>query len=332
MRRRDAAFALLALAAAPRVVAQPPRKIHRVGFVATTSPLAELSGSDPANPFARAFVHGLRDLGYVQGKNLVLEMRTLEGKPERLEAVIADFVRLKMEVVFLPSSLLVPPAHKAAPTLPIVGLVNANHLIATGLVQSMGRPGGTITGLSLDVDEDLEAKRVELFIEFVPQPRRIAFVGLREEWERPYALKMRAAAERLGKTMFHVESAQGDFTAAFSRLKQERADAFMVERSPWAYGRRREIGQLAMASGLPSSCGQAELVEQGCLMSYSPDNNDLARRLSGYVDKILRGTKPGDLPIEAPTKFDLVINAKAAKALGIAIPQSILLRTDRVIE
>lgn len=321
-----------AIAFAPRAFAQPAKKLHRVGFVATTSPLAEISGPDPANPFVRAFVHGLRDLGFVQGKNLVLEMRTLEGQPERVEALMADFVRLKVEVVFLPTSLLVPRAHKVAPTLPIVGLVNANYLISIGLVQSWGRPGGTITGLSLDLDEDLEAKRVELFMEFVPRVKRLAFVGLREEWERPYALRMRAAAERLGATMVHIESGQGDFSSAFSRLKQEGADAFMVERSPRAYGRRRQIGQLTLASGLPGSCGQSELVEQGCLMSYSPDNNDLARRLSGYVDKILKGTKPGDLPIEAPAKFELVINARSAKALGITIPQSILLRADRLIE
>lgn len=332
MNRRDLICGTLVFVVASRVAAQPAAKVHRVGFIATTSALPEISGPEPANPFARAFVHGLRDLGYVQGRNLVLEMRTLEGKPERLEAFMADFVRRKVEVVFLPTSLLVPRAHKAAPTLPIVGLVNANHLIAAGLAHSMGRPGGTITGLSLDVDEDLEAKRLELFHEFVPNAERIAFVGLREEWERPYAVKMRAAARRLGKTLVHIESAPGEFASAFSRLKLERADAFMVERSPRAYGRRHEIGRLALASGLPGSCGQAELVEQGCLMSYSPDNNDLARRLSAYVDKILRGTKPGELPIEAPTKFELVINARTAQALGLGIPQSIRLRADRVIE
>jgi putative ABC transport system substrate-binding protein len=332
MKRRDMVSGILAMVLAPRAGAQPAGRMHRVGFVATISPLAEISGPNPANPFARAFVHGLRDLGYVPGKNLVLEMRTLEGKPERLEVFMADFVRLKTEVVFLPSSLLVPRAHKAAPALPIVGLVNASHLIGAGLAQSMGRPGGTITGLSLDVEEDLEAKRVELFMELVPRAKRIAFVGLREEWERPYAVKMRAAAERRGTTIALVESAPGDFASAFSRLKQEGADAYMVERSPRAYGRRHEIGRLALASELPGSCGQAELVEQGCLMSYSPDNNDLARRLSVYVDKILKGTKPGDLPIEAPTKFELTINARTAKALGIPIPQSMLLRADRVIE
>jgi len=332
MKRRAAIQLACALAVAPRVALSQAQRVHRVGFVATTSPLAEISGADPANPFTRAFVHGLRDLGYVQGKNLALEMRTLEGKPERLEAFIAEFVRLKTEVVFLPTSPLAARAHKLAPTMPIVGFVSAIHLMSEGLARSMGRPGGAITGLSLDAGEELEAKRVELLLELVPSTRRIAFIGLREEWERPYNVQMRAVAGRLGRTIIHLESGQGDFASAFARLKAEGADAFMVERTPRAYGRRQEIGRLALASGLPGSCGQAELVEEGCLMSYAADNNELARRLSVYVDKILKGTKPGDLPIEAPTKFELTINAKAAKALGIAIPQSIRLRVDRVIE
>jgi putative ABC transport system substrate-binding protein len=332
VKRRAALCAFLAIAAAPCVRGQSAGKLHRVGFVATTSPLAELTGPDPANPFTRAFVHGLRDLGYVQGKNLVLEMRTLEGKPERLEAFMAEFVRLKAEVVFLPTSPLAARAHKLAPRMPIVGFVSASHLMSEGLAQSMARPGGSITGLSLDVGEELEAKRVELFLEFVPRTKRIGFIGLREEFERPYNLKMRAAAERLGRNIIHLESGQREFASAFARLKPEGADAFMVERSPRTYGHRREIGRLALASGLPGSCGQAELVEQGCLMSYSADNNDLARRFSVYVDKILNGAKPGDLPIEAPTKYELVINAKTARALGLEIPQSIRMRIDRVVE
>jgi putative ABC transport system substrate-binding protein len=332
MKRRDALIAIAALAATPGVAAQPAAKMHRVGFIATTSPPNEISGIEPVNPFARAFVHGLRDLGYVQGRNLELDMRSLEGKPERLEAFMADFVRLNTEVVFLPSSLLVPRAHKAAPQMPIVGLVNPAHLMSAGLAHSHGRPGGTITGVSVDVDELVDAKRLELFIELVPRITRIAYLGQREEWERPYVANLRAAAQRLGRTMIHVESGQGDFASAFARLKAERADAFMIERTPRAYGRRHDIGRLASSSGLPGSCAQAELVELGCLMSYSPDNNDLARRLSVYVDKILKGTRPGDLPIEAPTKFELTINAKSAKALGLAIPPAMLLRADRVIE
>jgi putative ABC transport system substrate-binding protein len=332
MKRREVLCGILALAVAPRAAAQPAGKIHRVGFVATTGALAEISGLDPVSPFMRAFVHGLRDLGYVQGKNLVLEMRTLEGRPERLEGFMAEFVHLKTEIVVLPTSLLVARAHKAAPALPIVGIVGADHLISTGLAQTMGRPGGTITGLSLDVDDNLEAKRLELLLELAPHAKRIAWLGEREQWERPYVLMMRATAERLNRIVIHVETGQGDFASAFSRLKQAAVDAFMVERTPIAYARRREIGRLALASRLPGSCGAAELAEEGCLMSYNPDLNDLARRLSGYVDKILKGAKPGDLPIEAPTKFDLVINAKTAKALGIAIPQSMAFRADRVIQ
>ena len=331
MKRRAVLRLACALAMAPRIVHGQSR-IRRVGFVATTSPLAELTGPDPANPFTRAFVHGLRDLGYVQGKNLVLEMRTLEGKPERLEAFMADFVRVKTEVVFLPTSLLAVRAQKLAPNMPIVGLVSAVHLASEGLAHSAGRPGGTITGVSLDVGEELEAKRVEVFLEFVPRTRRIAFIGLGEEWDRPYNVNMRRRVEQLGRSIIHLESGLSDFASAFARLKAEKADAFMVERTPRAYGRRQEIGRLTVASGLPGSCGHAELVEQGCLMSYAADNNDLARRLSVYVDKILKGTKPGDLPIEAPTKFELTINAKTAQALGLAIPQSIRMRVDRVVE
>lgn len=312
--------------------AQPREKIYRVAFVATTSPLAEISGPDPANPFARAFVHGMRDLGYIQGKNLVLEMRSLEGKPERLEAIVVGLVRAGAQVIFLPTSALAARAKSVAPNTPIVGLVRPSYLISHGLAQSMGRPGGTITGLSIDVDEQLEVKRLELLLELAPQVRRIAYVGLREEWDQPYVRNVRAAAHQRGVEMTHVDSGQGDFASAFARLQLERANAVMVERSPRAYGRRREIGQLALTSGLPSSCAQGELVEEGCLMSYGTDNIDWARRVSVYVDKILKGAKPGDLPIESPTKFELMINARTAAKLGIAIPPSVRLRADRVVE
>jgi putative ABC transport system substrate-binding protein len=330
-RRRFLQVAGLALVA-PLARPQSASKVHRVGFVATTSPLSEISGPDPANPFVRAFVHRMRDLGYVHGKNLALEMRTLEGKPERLEAFMAEFARLKTEVVFLPSSMLVPRAHKAAPAMPIVGLIMPSHLIGAGLAHSAGRPGGMVTGVSIDVDEQLEAKRVELLLELAPRADRIAYLGLREEWERPYVQNMRMAAQRLGATVVHIESGHGDFEAAFSRMKLEKANAYVVERSPRAYGRRQEIGKLSLASGLPGSCHAAELVEQGCLMSYAPDTLDWGRRVALYVDRILKGAKPGELAIESPTKFELTINAKAAKALGIPIPQSMRLRADRIIE
>lgn len=314
------------------VFAQPGLKIHRVGFIATTSPLSEISGPDPANPFTRAFVHALRDLGYVQGRNLVLEMRTLEGKPERLESVVAELVGLKSDVLFLPTGTFVERAHKVAPSTPMVALFVASNLLGAGVVQSRARPGGMVTGVSLDVEEELEAKRLELLRELAPRATRIAYLGLPEEWDRPHILRMRAGAQRLGLTIVHLETEPGDFRSAFARLTHERVHAYMVERSPRAYGRRHQIGQLALASGLPGSCGASELVEEGCLMSYSNSITDQGRQVAAYVDKILKGAKPGDLAIEAPTKIELVINARAAKALGIAIPQSLRLRADRVIE
>jgi putative tryptophan/tyrosine transport system substrate-binding protein len=195
---------------------------------------------------------------------------------------------------------------------------------------SMKAPQAALSGV--DLDEQLEAKRFELLMEFVPQARRIAYLGLREEWDRLYIRNVRAAAEQRGVDMVHVDSGHGDFASACERLRVEQPNAVMVERSPRAYGRRREIGQLALASGLATSCSQGELVEEGCLMSYGTDNVDWGRRISVYVDKILKGAKPGDLPIEAPTKFELMINAKTAAKLGITIPQSIRLRADRVIE
>jgi putative tryptophan/tyrosine transport system substrate-binding protein len=332
MKRREAVLGLLALAAAPRAMGQPAKKVHRVGFVATTSPLAEISGPDPANPFVHAFVRQLRDLGYTQGRNLALEMRTLEGKPDRLEAFVSDFVRLKTDVIFLPTTNLVARAHKVAPTVPIVGLFSTSVLVKSGIVQSPGRPGGMVTGVSLDLDEQLEAKRLELLRVLAPRANRIAYLGLLEEWDRAAVRQMRIGAERQGLTIVHLDTGHTDFASAFSRLKHEGVDAFMVERSPRAYGRRQEIGLLAVASGLPGSCGASELVEEGCLMSYSNSIAEQGRQVAAYVDRILKGAKPGELPIEAPSRFDLVINARTAKALGIAIPQSLRLRADRVIE
>jgi putative ABC transport system substrate-binding protein len=332
MKRRNAVRCILLLVVAPALGAQPVGKVHRVGFVASTSPLADVSGENPANPFARAFVHGLRDLGYIQGKNLVLDIRTLDDKPERLDAVMAEFVRLRTDVVFLPSVALVLRAHKVVPKMPIVGLLVGSVAVDAGLARSMARPGGMVTGLTIDLEEEVTAKRLELLLQLVPRARRLAYIGHAEEWERPYVSKMRAVAEQLGVTVVHVQVTGGAFGSAFSRLRQVKADAFMVETSARAYGRRREIGQLAHASGLPGSCGASELVEHGCLMSYSPDNLDWGRRCAGYVDKILKGATPAELPIEAPSKFDFVINASTAKALGIAIPLPVLLRADRVID
>lgn len=331
MKRLATLIWVLAFAGPNVVLGQTAQKIQRVGFIAMISPPAEITGADPVNPFVRAFVHGLRDQGYVLGRNLALEMRSLEGRPERLEAIVAEYLRLKVDVVFVSSTGLVSRVQKVATEMPIVTLVGPD-LIASGQISSHARPAGTVTGPVADVQDDIEGKRLELLLELMPKAKRVAYIGARVEWSRPYVASLRAAAQRLGIELFQVDSGYGDFAPAFAQAREKRADAVIIERSSTAYGRREEIGALAAASGVPSSCSQGELVEHGCLMSYGPDVPHLARLASGYVAKILRGARPGDLPVEATDKFQLMLNLKTARAVRVAIPQAVLLRATRVIE
>ena len=331
-RRFISGLALLALA---RVVAAQPAKVYRVAFIATVSPLSELTGPNPVNPGVRAFVHGLRDHGYVQGRNLILDWRTLEGKLERFEEVAADVVRLKPDVIVLVSGTLVLRFSKVSMTVPVVATIGGNEsFVGTELVRSLARPGGNITGLSLLVDVGLEAKRLEMLLEVVPKAARVAILGTQESWDGGGKNALTPAAQRLGVSVFHVgtTATAASFADAFALIERERPDAVLVPLGPVSYGHRREIGQFAVTSRIPMACGTREFAEHGCLLSYGADLPDVYRRAAGYVAKILEGAKPGDLPIEQPTKFELVINLKTAKALGLTIPRQLLLRADRVIE
>jgi putative ABC transport system substrate-binding protein len=308
-----------------------PAKVARVGFIATTSPLAEIAGPNRSNAYVRVFVESLRDHGYVEGRNLVLDMRTLAGKPELLDGFITDFVRQKTDVIYVSTTPLVLRTLRSSGATPIVALIAAD-LLGTEVVKTLAHPGGTVTGPAADVDAEIEAKRLQMFLQLAPKTRRVAYIGLRDDWERLYAQRVRAAARDLGVDLVLFESQYSDFADAFARLRSEDVNAVFVGRSARAYGRRQQIGELAAASGVPSCCSHREIAEHGCLFAYGADNLDLARRAASYVARILKGAKPGDLPIEAPVKFELVINMKTARALGIAIPQSILVRADRVIE
>jgi putative ABC transport system substrate-binding protein len=332
MRTEVIAGLLFALLCAPLWAgAQQAPKMHRVAYLATTSPLSELIGPDPANPALRALVHGLRDLGYLEGRNLVLDIRSLEGKWERTEEFAADFARLGTDVIVLATYTLVPAVRKVTGSIPIVMLAGGD-MIGSGLVQSYARPGGNITGLRTDVDTDVEAKRLELMLELAPRLTRIAYLGSLEDWEGIYGQAVQAAARRRQVQLFHAPSTSKGFAGGFAAVKSGRADAFLVAHGAVPYAFRREIGEFAATSGVPSSCAHSEAVAHGCLMSYGADLPDVFRRVAGYVDRILKGTNAGDLPIEQPTKFELVINLRTAKRLGVTIPRSILLRADRVIE
>ena len=306
-------------------------KVHRVAFISGVSPVSELKGPEPSSPAARAFVHGLRDLGYVEGRNLVLDFRTLEGRSERIPEVLAEIVRFKPDVIFSSTQVVVERHLQAAAGIPIVTLASWS-LVQPGIAQSLARPGGTVTGFIMDVDSAVEAKRLELLREAIPGIKRIAYLGPAGAFDSPAGKSVIGAAQRLGLTLFHAAYIGLDIQAAFAIIDRERPDAVFIPLGASSFGHRQRFGQFVSAKRMPCMAGFKEIVEHGCLMSYGTDNSDVLRRAAGYVAKILEGAKPGELPIQQPTKFELVINLKEAKALGLKIPQSILLRADSVIE
>jgi len=329
-RRSVLLFAGVTLLAPALVLAQPkpPAKMPRVAVIFVTSPPSEFQLPDPINPAMRAFVHGMREAGYVHGRNVILDLRSLESKWERLDDMVADLVRLKTDVLHIPSTPLLMGVRKLNTTIPIAW-AGATDLAGTGLVESLSRPGGNITGMTTDVGTDVEGKRLELLLSVLPQASRIAYLGAGESQGDGF----RSTAQRLGMSVFYAGATTSDYSAAIDRIRKEKVHAFFVEHSATSYGFRRVIGEFAATSGIASSCGFSEIAELGCLMSYGPNIPEIYRRLTTYyIDKILKGGNPGDLPIERPTKFDLVVNLKTAKALGVKIPQSFLLRADRVIE
>jgi putative ABC transport system substrate-binding protein len=308
-----------------------PAKIPRVAVIFVTSPPSEFQLPDPINPAMRAFVHGMREAGYVHGRNVILDLRSLESKWERLDDMVADLVRLKTDVLHIPSTPLLMRVRKLNTTIPIVWS-GGTDLGGTGLVQSLSRPGGNITGMTTDVGSDVEGKRLELLLGVVPKLSRIAYLGT-GEWQDSASDGFRSIAQRLSVSVLYAGATTSDYGAAMERIRHEKVHAFFVEASATSYGFRRVIGEFAATSGIPSSCPWSELAEQGCLMSYGVNVPELYRRLTTYyIDRILKGAKPGDLAIERPTKFELVVNLKTAKAVGVKIPQSFLLRADRVIE
>src|SRR5262245_60946138 len=307
-------------------------KVHRVGVIATTSPVAELAGPEPVNPAVRAFVQGLRALGYVEGRNLILERRSAEGRFERFGGIITELVRLKADVIVTPGDPLSKVAKGITTTVPIVMASSANP-VGEGLVQSLARPGGNITGLTTSVGPEIEAKRLEFLKAMVPGVSRVAYLGSREdkEWEGPRGQSVRTAAQTIGVTLVPAEFMPHQYTEAFALISRGRAEAVLVSPSATAYADRAVIVDLVFRARLPSIFYYQESVELGGLMSYGVNLADVWRRAAGYVDKILKGAKPADLPVEQPTKFELVINLKTAKALGLTIPQSLLVRADEII-
>jgi putative tryptophan/tyrosine transport system substrate-binding protein len=313
--------------------AQQAGKVYRVGLIFTTSPVSEMTGPEPVNPSAREFVRALRTLGYVEGQNLILERRSAEGRYERFGDIVAELVRANVDVIVTVGDSMARVAKAVTTTVPIV-MATSRDPVGEGFVQSLARPGGNITGLTNFVGPEIAGKRLELLRDALPGVSRVAYLASKEEkeWESPFGESLRRAARVLGVTLLPVEYTAHQYTEAFALISRARAEALFVSAAAGIYADRALIVDFATRARLPSTFAIREAVELGGLMSYGVNFANLYRRAAGYVDKILKGAKPGDLPIEQPTKFELVINLKTAKQLGLAIPQSLLQRADEVIQ
>ena len=306
--------------------AQQAKKVPRIGYLATGS-----RSSASASSNFKAFLQGLHELGYIEGKNIAIEYRYAEGKSDRYPELASELVRLKVDVIFTSSDPAVRAAKKASQTIPIV-FAAVSDPVAAGLVDSLARPGGNATGLSL-LSPELDGKRLELFKEAFPKTTRVAFLwGIRgPSWDRVLR-DAQAVAKTLGLQLQPLEvKGPEDFKKAFEAAKSGGAQGLSVPPSPLLYFHRAMIADLATKNRLPAMYSDARYVEAGGLMSYGPNFDDLWKRAATYVDKILKGTKPADLPVEQPTKLEFVINLKAAKQIGITIPPNVLARADRVI-
>ena len=321
MNRRDTVLALLALSAAPLTAgAQQTGKVHRIGL---------LRVGPPPPGFIEPFRQGLRELGYVEGQSIIIEYGLAENVAQ-LPELAARLLRLKVDVLVASGTPSVVPARNATSTVPVV-FVAAIDPVATGVVTSLARPGGNITGVSA-VHADAVGKRVQLLKELLPKASRIAFmVRATSPATAQYVKEAELAARTLGMQLqiLAVRDA-GDLEGAFASAQG--ASALLTVDDAMLTAQRTRIADLALKNRLPTISGFSEMVEAGGLMSYGPHYGDLYRRAAVQVHKILKGTKPADLPVEQPTKFELVINMRTAKALGLKIPESILARADRVIE
>ena len=328
MRRRAFIAALGGAAAWPLAARaqQPAGRISRVGYLTISSREQQLH-------LIKAFEDGLRSLGYRVGENVVIEYRFANGAMERLPALAADLVRLGVDVIVTGANPNTVAAMKATTTIPIV-MTNSIDPVGNGLVASLARPGGNITGFAQDAGGELNGKRLELLKEALPNLSHVGVLwnpGVASN--RSLLTSMRDAAQGMGLMLVPAEArGQDEFEQVFTTMLKGRMEAFVILGDAVLFNYRSQIAEMAVRNRLPAVAGFKEFAEAGLLLTYAANVRDLFRRSAIFVDKILKGAKPTDLPVEQPTKFELVVNLKTAKALGVVVPPSLLLRADEVIE
>jgi len=327
MRRIGLAVVLtLSLTLAPLAAEGQQARVPRLGYLGNSSPSLE-------EDLLAAFRQGLRELGYTEGQNIIIEYRWAKGRYDRFPDLVSDLVRTKVDAIVTAGTPGALAAKQATKAIPIVMAVSGDA-VGTGLVASLARPGGNVTG-STTIVQELEGKRLELLKEVVPKLSRVAMLTNPTNPLNAIILKQtRLAAPALRLKLEPIVDVRGilDLEQAFATISSARPDALIMIADRFLLAERARIVGFAERRRLPTMYPYGEMVRDGGLMSYSPSYPDLFRRAAGYVDKILKGAKPGDLPVEQPTKFDLIINLKTAKALGLTIPQSLLVRADEIIQ
>lgn len=326
-----AAFFAVALLATPLIAdAQPAERMVRLGYLS----IGSQSGSGLYTRPLEGFKQQLRELGWVEGRNLAIEYRFADGRTERLPALAEELVRIKVDLIYASPTPAALAAKKATSTIPIVG-GSLTEPVAVGLVASLARPGGNVTGVSYAFGTEIFGKQLEMLRDVAPRVRRVAVLANPPSTPAyPQMLEAtKAAARSLGLELQLIEIHEAkEFDAAFGAMTKERAEALLVMGHPIFFLNRQRLAELAVKHRLPSMSTQEQWVDAGGLMSYGPNFVDLARRGAVYVDRVLRGAKPGDLPIEQPTNLALVLNLKTAKRLGITIPPALRERANQVID
>jgi putative tryptophan/tyrosine transport system substrate-binding protein len=309
-------------------------KIYRIVFVVPTGQFVDAKEGDATKSVVDGFLQGLRELGYVDGKNMKFEFYSAEGKLGQIDDIAARVLETSPDAILAAGGGANEVAHafqRMTQTVPIV-MANSSDPAAQGLVASLARPGGNITGFSGNTGPEFEAKRLQLLREVAPNASRVAYLGLKLDWESPAAVGVRDAAEWLGMTLLHAEHTQSNYDNAFAFIVQEQLQGLFVARNPWNFSNRRAITTFAMDRRIAAVYPTREFAEVTGLISYGPSLFDLYRRAAGHVDKILKGSRPADLPVEQPTKFELVVNLKTARGLELTIPPALVALADDVID